>query len=304
MIYTLAAYIMWGFFPAFFPLLLPATPLKILAHRVLWTAVIVTAFLVFSGGWRELVRMDKRTWGWLAAGGVFITVNWGTYVLAINTDHVADAALGYFINPLVSVALGMIFLKEQLRPWQATTVAVAAIAVLYLTFFTGQAPYISLLLAASFGIYGLIKKQVRVSAAVSVAAEALVVSPRCHRLYRVDRAGGPRHVHFGRHATHAALNQRRPDHRAATIVLCPRRADAALVDDRHAPIPHPHHADAVGALCHPRALLHAPVDWFRHHRRSGQHLHCGSHSRSPKRAAQECAARENAKWLRAQENGA
>ena len=177
MIYTLAAYIMWGFFPAFFPLLLPATPLKILAHRVLWTAVIVTAFLVFSGGWRELVRMDKRTWGWLAAGGVFITVNWGTYVLAINTDHVADAALGYFINPLVSVALGMIFLKEQLRPWQATTVAVAAIPVLYLTFFTGQAPYISLLLAASFGIYGLIKKQVRVSAAVSVAAEALVVSP-------------------------------------------------------------------------------------------------------------------------------
>ena len=177
MIYTLAAYIMWGFFPAFFPLLLPATPLEILAHRVLWTAVIVTAFLIFSGGWRELVRMDKRTWGWLAAGGVFITVNWGTYVLAINTDHVADAALGYFINPLVSVALGMIFLKEQLRPWQATTVAVAAIPVLYLTFFTGQAPYISLLLAASFGIYGLIKKQVRVSAAVSVAAEALVVSP-------------------------------------------------------------------------------------------------------------------------------
>lgn len=177
MFYTLAAYIMWGFFPAFFPLLLPATPLEILAHRVLWTAVIVTVFLIFSGGWRELVRMDKRTWAWLAAGGVFITVNWGTYVLAINTDHVADAALGYFINPLVSVALGMIFLKEQLRPWQATAVAVAAIAVLYLTFFTGQAPYISLLLAASFGIYGLIKKQVRVSAAVSVAAESLVVSP-------------------------------------------------------------------------------------------------------------------------------
>lgn len=177
MVYTLAAYIMWGFFPAFFPLLLPATPLEILAHRVLWTAVIVTVFLIFSGGWRELVHMDKRTWGWLAVGGVFITVNWGTYVLAINTDHVADAALGYFINPLVSVALGMFFLKEQLRSWQATAVAVAAIAVMYLTFFTGQAPYISLLLAASFGIYGLIKKQVRVSAAVSVAAESLVVSP-------------------------------------------------------------------------------------------------------------------------------
>ncbi|MGV0330039.1 EamA family transporter RarD [Corynebacterium macginleyi] len=177
MVYTLAAYIMWGFFPAFFPLLLPATPLEILAHRVLWTALIVTVLLIFSGSWRELVRMDKRTWGWLAAGGLFITINWGTYVLAINTDHVADAALGYFINPLVSVALGTFFLKEQLRSWQATAVAVATIAVLYLSFSTGQAPYISLLLAASFGIYGLIKKQVRVSAAVSVAAESLVVAP-------------------------------------------------------------------------------------------------------------------------------
>ena len=177
MFYTLAAYIMWGFFPAFFPLLLPASPLEILAHRVLWTAVLVTGFLFLSGRWREMARMDKRTWGWLAAAGVFITVNWGTYVVAINSNHVADAALGYFINPLVSVALGMVFLKERLRPWQAGAVGVAAIAVLYLTFFTGQAPYISLLLAFSFGFYGLLKKRVRVSSAVSVAAEALVMSP-------------------------------------------------------------------------------------------------------------------------------
>ena len=177
MLYTLAAYIMWGFFPAFFPLLLPASPLEILAHRVLWTAVLVTGFLLLGGRWREMARMDKRTWGWLAAAGVFITVNWGTYVVAINSNHVADAALGYFINPLVSVALGMVFLKERLRPWQAGAVGVAAIAVLYLTFFTGQAPYISLLLAFSFGFYGLLKKQVRVSSAVSVAAEALVMSP-------------------------------------------------------------------------------------------------------------------------------
>ncbi|MBK4152082.1 EamA family transporter RarD [Corynebacterium macginleyi] len=204
MVYTLAAYIMWGFFPAFFPLLLPATPLEILAHRVLWTALIVTVLLIFSGGWRELVHMDKRTWGWLAAGGVFITINWGTYVLAINTDHVADAALGYFINPLVSVALGMFFLKEQLRSWQATAVAVATIAVLYLSFSTGQAPYISLLLAASFGIYGLIKKQVRVSAAVSVAAESLVVAPiAIAYIVWIEQAGQGTFVTEG--ATHMLL---------------------------------------------------------------------------------------------------
>lgn len=204
MVYTLAAYIMWGFFPAFFPLLLPATPLEILAHRVLWTALIVTVLLIFSGSWRELVRMDKRTRGWLAAGGLFITINWGTYVLAINTDHVADAALGYFINPLVSVALGTFFLKEQLRSWQATAVAVATIAVLYLSFSTGQAPYISLLLAASFGIYGLIKKQVRVSAAVSVAAESLVVAPiAIAYIVWIEQAGQGTFVTEG--ATHMLL---------------------------------------------------------------------------------------------------
>ncbi|KXB56073.1 protein RarD [Corynebacterium sp. CMW7794] len=177
MFYTIAAYLMWGFFPAFFPLLLPASPLEILAHRVIWTAVLVTGFLVVTGGWRELSRLDKKTWAWLAAAGVFISVNWGTYVVAINSGHVADAALGYFINPLVSVALGLVFLKESLRKLQAVAVGIAAIAVIYLTFFTGQAPYISLLLAFSFGIYGLIKKQVRVSSTGSVAAETLVVLP-------------------------------------------------------------------------------------------------------------------------------
>jgi len=162
MLYTLAAYIMWGFFPAFFPLLLPASPLEILAHRVLWTAVLVTGFLCLAGRWRELVRMDKRTWGWLAAAGVFITANWGTYVVAINSNHVADAALGYFINPLVSVALGMVFLKERLRPWQAGAVGVAAIAVLMLTDATARSQLLSA--AAMFAVLavaGVINSKVR-----------------------------------------------------------------------------------------------------------------------------------------------
>ena len=110
MLYTLAAYLMWGFFPAFFPLLLPADPLEILAHRVVWTAVLVGAYLLATGGWRELQAFSLRTWGWMAACGVAITINWGVYVVAINTNHVADAALGYFINPLVAVCLGIIFL--------------------------------------------------------------------------------------------------------------------------------------------------------------------------------------------------
>lgn len=177
MIYTLGAYLMWGFFPAFFPTLLPASPLEILAHRVLWTAVLMTGYLLARGRWRELRAMSARTWGWMAACGVTITINWGTYVVAVNSNHVADAALGYFINPLVSVALGIIFLRETLRRAQAVSVGIATLAVLWLTFMTGQAPYISLALALSFGFYGLMKKRITVSSTGSVAAESLVMAP-------------------------------------------------------------------------------------------------------------------------------
>lgn len=175
--YAIGAYLLWGVFPAFFPLLLPATPLEILAHRIVWTAILIIIYLFFTGAWRELTRLSKRTWLWLTAASVAITINWGTYVVAVNSGHVADAALGYFINPLVSVALGVLVLKEQLRKLQISAVGVAAVAVIWLTFMTGEGPWISLMLAASFGIYGLLKKQVQVSSAGSVAAETLVMSP-------------------------------------------------------------------------------------------------------------------------------
>lgn len=97
--YAIGAYLLWGVFPAFFPLLLPATPLEILAHRIVWTAVLIITYLIFTGAWRELTQLSKRTWLWLTAASVAITINWGTYVMAVNSGHVADAALGYFINP-------------------------------------------------------------------------------------------------------------------------------------------------------------------------------------------------------------
>ncbi|MDY3127620.1 MAG: EamA family transporter RarD [Corynebacterium sp.] len=175
--FVVAAYLLWGLFPAFFPLLDPASPLEILAHRVIWTAALVTIFLVFTGSWRELVTIDRRSWGWLTLASLAITINWGTYVVAITTHHAADAALGYFINPLVSVALGVIILKESLPRLQALAVGIASIAVMWLTFSTGQVPVLALGLAFSFAFYGLIKKQVKVSATVSVAAETLIASP-------------------------------------------------------------------------------------------------------------------------------
>ena len=91
MLNTVLAYLLWGFFPAFFPLLLPASPLEIIAHRVIWTAVLMVVVILINGAWRELRDASAKTWGYLALAGVLITANWGIYVLAVNTDHVADA---------------------------------------------------------------------------------------------------------------------------------------------------------------------------------------------------------------------
>lgn len=177
MIYTLLAYLMWGFFPAFFPLLLPAGPLEILSHRIVWCAVFMVIVLLLIRGWGELRRAGLREWGRLALAGLLVSANWGIYVVAVNSGHVADAALGYFINPLLSIALGMLFLGERLRRWQIVSVAIAAVGVIWLTFLTGQPPILALGLALTFGFYGLIKKRVTVSAAASLTAETVVMSP-------------------------------------------------------------------------------------------------------------------------------
>ncbi|AKK11439.1 EamA family transporter RarD [Corynebacterium uterequi] len=177
MLYVVGAYLMWGFFPAYFPLLLPASPLEILAHRVLWSAVLMVAVLTASRGWGELARADRRTWARLAAAGVLVTANWGIYVLAVNSSQVASAALGYFINPLVSVLLGLVILRESLTRGQVTSVAVAGVGVAWLTFQAGEPPLVALGLAFTFGFYGLIKKRVSLSATASLTAETLVMTP-------------------------------------------------------------------------------------------------------------------------------
>lgn len=177
MVYGVIAYLWWGLFPAFFPLLLPAGPVEILAHRILWTAVFMVVILSLRRGWGELRTADRGTWLRIIAASVFIAANWLTYVIAVNSGHVTEAALGYFINPLVSVIFGIIFFREQLRRLQVASVVIAAGGVLLLTVLGGQPPLLALLLAFSFGIYGAIKKQVRLSAAASLTAETLVLLP-------------------------------------------------------------------------------------------------------------------------------
>ncbi|AKE41541.1 RarD protein [Corynebacterium kutscheri] len=177
MFYGVAAYLLWGIFPAFFPLLEPASPLEIIAHRIIWTAVFMSVVLSLRKKWPELRAIGIQQWVRLGIASAFIAANWLLYVAAVNSAHITDAALGYFINPLINVLLGVIFLHERLRPLQKVSVFIAAGAVLYLTIIGGQPPYIGLGLALSFGLYGLMKKQVTISAEASLTAETLVLSP-------------------------------------------------------------------------------------------------------------------------------
>lgn len=177
MLWGFAAYIMWGFFPAFFPLLEPAAPVEILAHRFIWTLVFVLLLLLALRRIKLLREITPREWMRVAVASLLISVNWGLYIYAVNSGHVADAALGYFINPLVSVVLGVLLLRESLRPMQKLSVAIAAVAVVILTIALGQPPIISLGLALSFGFYGLAKKRMRLEPLQSLAAETMVLAP-------------------------------------------------------------------------------------------------------------------------------
>ncbi len=173
----LGAYSIWGLFPAFFPLLAPAVPTEILAHRMVWTAVLMVGVLTVMGRVATLRRLPRRTWLMVAASAVLISLNWGVYIYAINSGKVVEAALGYFINPLVSVLLAVVVLRERLRRWQLVALGVAGIAVVALTIDYGRPPWLALTLAASFGLYGLLKKTVPLDPRASLTAEGLVLAP-------------------------------------------------------------------------------------------------------------------------------
>src|SRR3954470_3317031 len=152
----LLAWTMWGFFPLYWPLLRPAGAVEILAHRIFWSLVVMLGVMLVLRKRATLRRTlaDRRTRWLLAVAAVLITVNWGTYIYAVNSEHVVEASLGYFINPLVSVLLGVLVLGERLRALQWAALGVAGLAVLALTVEYGHPPWIALALAFSFGSYG------------------------------------------------------------------------------------------------------------------------------------------------------
>ena len=181
MLYGLGAYGLWGAFPLYFTLLHRSTPFEIVLHRILWSLVVCLVAVAVVNRWSDLrsALTTGRTATLLTVAASVLALNWGIYIFAVNSGQVVEASLGYFVNPLITVLLGVLVLRERLRPTQWAAVAVGGVAVAVLTADYGRLPWIALTLALSFGTYGLIKNVVGASlpALVSLTAETAVLAP-------------------------------------------------------------------------------------------------------------------------------
>jgi chloramphenicol-sensitive protein RarD len=204
LLFGVGAYAMWGLFPAFFPLLKPAGAFEILAHRIVWCFALMVVVIAAVRRLGDIRAMTGRTWLLLTAASALISVNWVIYIYAVNNGHVVDAALGYFINPLVTVALGLMVFGERLNRAQFAALAIAVVAVVVLTVEVGSPPIIGLALALSFGLYGAVKKVVPADPRVSVGIEAALAAPFAVAFIVVLQING--HGHFTNHgAGHLVL---------------------------------------------------------------------------------------------------
>jgi len=178
-ILALCAYIFWGFAPLYFKLLHDVSPLEILIHRIVWSFILMGLMMSLVGGFGHLRALLRRPTQLLVllTTSVLVASNWLLFIWAVNNDHLLDASLGYFINPLFNVMLGLIFLSEKLNRWQWLAVSLAALGVAIQLISFGSIPLVSLGLAATFGFYGLLRKKVNVDAATGLLVETAVLVP-------------------------------------------------------------------------------------------------------------------------------
>ena len=178
-LYTIAAFTLWGSLPGYWKLLKSIPPDEIVFHRIVWTFVFATIFILWAGKKQTLFNIlkNKKQRFIVIFASIALVINWMVYVYAVNADHIVEASLGYFINPLVSIFLGMIILKEKLTPIQIAALILAVGAVLFLSINNGRFPWIAIILAFSFGLYGLIKKMGNLDSMASLSIEMLCLIP-------------------------------------------------------------------------------------------------------------------------------
>lgn len=177
--YALLAYGLWGFSPIYFKAISHVAALDVLGHRVVWSALLLALLLGLRRRLGEFVTVfrDFSRLRWLLVSAVLISANWGVYIFAVQSGRILEASLGYYINPLVSVLLGMVFLQETMRPWQWVAVSLAAAGTLNMAISLGVVPWLSLFLAFSFGFYGLVRKAAPVPPMIGLFVETLLVMP-------------------------------------------------------------------------------------------------------------------------------
>ena len=178
-LYGLGAYALWGLFPIYWKFLHDVPALQVIGHRIGWSFLLLLLVILVSGQWSEFrtAALQRKVIGLYSIAAVLLTINWLVYVWGVNAGFIVETSLGYFINPLLSVLLGVIFLRERLRPAQWIPVSIAAIGVLYLTVIYGRLPWIALTLAFSFGFYGLVKKLAPLGSLHGLTLETGMVFP-------------------------------------------------------------------------------------------------------------------------------
>ncbi len=178
-LYGIGAYALWGFFPIYWKFLHAVPALQVIGHRIGWSFLVLVIFIFVTKQWQDFraVAFNVKTIGIYAVAGVLLSINWLVYVWGVNAGFIVETSLGYFINPLLSVLMGVIFLRERLRPSQWLPVIIAAIGVIYLTVVYGRLPWIALTLAFSFGFYGLVKKLAPLGSLYGLTLETGIVFP-------------------------------------------------------------------------------------------------------------------------------
>jgi len=192
LIYGVSAYVLWGMFPLYWPLLEPANPLEIVSHRAVWTLVFCLIVLAITHALKSTLATFRRpkVAAKLFLASVLISINWLIYIWATNNNHVVEASLGYYINPLIIIAFGVLLLKEKMRKMQWVAVSIATVGVIILTVDYGRLPWVALGLALSWGTYGLVKKQLGLGALEGLAIETMIAFiPYCAYLIFIGSKG-------------------------------------------------------------------------------------------------------------------
>jgi chloramphenicol-sensitive protein RarD len=189
--YGFAAYSMWGVFPLYFHILSAVAPWIVLCHRIFWSVLFLALVVTVRGEWKALrpILRSRRNVLFLATGGVLIALNWLIFIYAVGSHQVVETSLGYFINPLLSIALGMVFLRERLRRWQWVAVLIAGVAVGNLALRGTGFPWIAVSLAGSFGFYGLVRKKVDVNSLHGLLVETAFLFPLALVMLAIVPAG-------------------------------------------------------------------------------------------------------------------